>query len=91
MVSTNVGNEFSINVISRVARNLAIMKVTINNEQYTFNENISLEDAVSSLELKETKGIALALNEQIIPRSKWNETILNNEDKILIIGAVAGG
>lgn len=67
------------------------MKVTINNEQYTFNENISLEEAVLSLELNETKGIALALNEEIIPRSKWSETILNNEDTIIIIGAVAGG
>jgi sulfur carrier protein len=67
------------------------MKIIINNENYTFDENTSLENAVSTLELKETKGIALALNEQIIPRSKWNETILYNEDKIIIIGAVAGG
>ena len=67
------------------------MQITINNEEYTFNENTSLENAIDSLQLEETKGIALALNEEIIPRSKWNEIILNNEDKIIIIGAVAGG
>ncbi|MFN8296152.1 MAG: sulfur carrier protein ThiS [Chitinophagales bacterium] len=67
------------------------MIISINNETYTFNENTSLEKAIDTLELEEKKGIALALNEEIIPRSKWNETILNNEDKIIIIGAVAGG
>lgn len=67
------------------------MIITINNNQYIFDENTSLENAIDKLKLEETKGIALALNEQIIPRSQWNETILNNEDKIIIIGAVAGG
>ncbi len=67
------------------------MTITINNNQYTFDENTSLAQAIETLQLEETKGIALALNEAIIPRSKWNETILNNEDKIIVIGAVAGG
>ncbi len=67
------------------------MQITINNQSYTFNENTSLENAVESLELKETNGIALALNEEIIPKSNWQKTILYNEDKIIIIGAVAGG
>lgn len=67
------------------------MQITINNEVYTFEEHTYLEQAIETLQLEETKGIALALNEEIIPRSKWNETILNNEDKIIVIGAVAGG
>ena len=67
------------------------MKVTINNNEYTFEENTSLGIAVNFLQLEEATGIALALNEEIIPRSKWNETTLTNEDKIIIIGAVAGG
>ncbi|MBP8192253.1 MAG: sulfur carrier protein ThiS [Chitinophagales bacterium] len=67
------------------------MQITINNQSYTFDEHVSLEKAVLQLELEDTTGIALALNEEIIPRSKWNETILTNEDKIIIIGAVAGG
>ncbi|MFN8237246.1 MAG: sulfur carrier protein ThiS [Chitinophagales bacterium] len=67
------------------------MTITINNNQYTFDENTSLAQAIETLQLEETKGIALALNEAIIPRSKWNETVLTNEDKIIIIGAVAGG
>jgi len=67
------------------------MIITINNNSYEFESEISLEDAIHRLQLEETKGIALALNEAIIPRSQWKETILYNEDKIIVIGAVAGG
>lgn len=67
------------------------MQVTINKQNYQFNEHTSLETAIETLELKETNGIALALNEEIIPRSEWQKTILFDEDKIIIIGAVAGG
>ncbi|HQV77636.1 MAG TPA: sulfur carrier protein ThiS [Chitinophagales bacterium] len=67
------------------------MQIYINHESYHFDENSSLEKAISSLQLKETKGIALALNEEIIPQNKWQEMTLNDGDKIIIIGAVAGG
>lgn len=66
------------------------MQITINNQPYQFDENTSLENAICTLEIEED-GIALALNEEIIPKSNWQKTILNNEDKIIIIGAVAGG
>lgn len=67
------------------------MRITINNQIYQFDENTTLENAIHSLQMEETKGIALALNEEIIPRSQWKETVLINEDKIIVIGAVAGG
>jgi len=37
------------------------------------------------------KGIAVALNNRIIPLSVWAETILNNNDSVLIITATQGG
>ena len=67
------------------------MQIIINNHAYTFDEETTLDNAVDSLQLEEKNGIALALNEEIIPRSEWNKTILFDEDKIIIIGAVAGG
>ena len=67
------------------------MQIIINKQAYQFDENTSLESAIETLELKETNGIALALNEEIIPKGEWQKTILFDEDKIIIIGAVAGG
>jgi sulfur carrier protein len=67
------------------------MQITINNQPYQFNEASSLEGILDSLKLIETAGIAVALNEAIIPKSEWNKTMPSDEDKIIIIGAVAGG
>ncbi len=44
------------------------------------------------LELKgKTKGIAIALNNQVIPQESWPSTPLSENDSILIIAATPGG
>ncbi|WP_156307754.1 sulfur carrier protein ThiS [Sphingobacterium endophyticum] len=44
------------------------------------------------LELKgKTKGIAIALNNQVIPQDSWSTTLLSENDSILIITATPGG
>lgn len=67
------------------------MNIVVNNETYDFAGNASLENVVEHLGIDETKGIALALNETIIPKSEWQQTQIAEGDKIIIIGAVAGG
>jgi len=37
------------------------------------------------------KGIALALNGEVVPRGRWAETLLTNGDTVEIVGAVQGG
>lgn len=50
-----------------------------------------LEECIE-LELKgKTKGIAVALNNQVIPRINWSSTPLTENDSILIITATSGG
>lgn len=39
----------------------------------------------------EKKGIAVAVNEQIIPRHQWKEYTLQQNDRILVITAAQGG
>lgn len=67
------------------------MNIRINNQDYEFEENTTLYQALVFLHMQDKKGIAVAVNDEIIPQSKWDETRLNMEDKIIIIGAVAGG
>ena len=67
------------------------MNVTVNNALYDFEENAGLEQILEQLRIEETKGVALALNEEIIPKSEWPNTKITEGDKIIIIGAVAGG
>jgi sulfur carrier protein len=37
------------------------------------------------------KGFALAINNSVIPKAKWSETILTDNDKIVLIKAACGG
>jgi len=39
----------------------------------------------------ERKGIALALNGEVVPRGRWHETGLSDGDAVEIVGAVQGG
>ena len=68
------------------------MNITINGEVLTVKEQMKLNEFVElRLNGKEPRGIAVALNEMIIPKSKWNETALNENDNVEIVHAVQGG
>lgn len=41
--------------------------------------------------LHEARGIAVAVNEEVIPRNAWASHTLNENDSILIITATQGG
>ena len=54
------------------------------------NSDASLDVVLGQLEIA-SKGIAIAVNQEIIPRDKWGETKLNKNDKVLVIKATQGG
>ncbi len=39
----------------------------------------------------ETRGIAVALNGEIVSRSEWSSTLINDNDSIEVVTAAAGG
>lgn len=68
------------------------MELTINHARKTFDILPETLEALMAIEVPhKRKGIAVALNNRIIPQSFWAETILNNNDSILIITATQGG
>lgn len=68
------------------------MELTINHTLRTFDALPENLEALIAMELPEKKkGIAVALNNRIIPQSFWAETFLSNKDSILIITATQGG
>ncbi|MEZ4880116.1 MAG: sulfur carrier protein ThiS [Chitinophagales bacterium] len=64
--------------------------VFVNKEALEIADHTSLQQVIEKV-LTEIDGIAIALNENIIPKDDWQTTILNDKDDIIIIGAVAGG
>ena len=68
------------------------MKIKLNGEEKIFEKELSINELViTKLNSDEPKGVAVALNFKIIPKQKWNETILKENDEIEIVHAVQGG
>ena len=66
------------------------MRLLINSEPKDFSgKNIS--ELMQSLQMAGTNGIALAVNEKVVPKTDWERFPLNDNDKILIIKATQGG
>jgi sulfur carrier protein len=68
------------------------MELTINHTLRTFDVLPETLEVLMAIEIpQKRKGIAVALNNRIIPQSFWAETFLNDKDSILIITATQGG
>jgi sulfur carrier protein len=68
------------------------MKVIINDTSLDFlSSTETLKEAVLHFGIKDFKGLAVAVNNSIIPINSWEEFNLNENDSITIIRATQGG
>ncbi|MDE0772081.1 MAG: sulfur carrier protein ThiS [Salibacteraceae bacterium] len=67
------------------------MEVIVNNSATQVHNESSLSELISTLNLIEQKGIAIALNNKVVTKTKWESTTLSEKDKITIIKATQGG
>lgn len=66
------------------------MKIIYNGTSLEIKENLSLSILISELKL-ETKTIAAAVDEQIVPKKNWENFILKEGMNLDIFKLVAGG
>jgi sulfur carrier protein len=68
------------------------MELKINNQNKQFSLDSLTIQALLDLEIPEKQnGIAVAINNTVIPKTNWNSYQLNETDDILIISATQGG
>ncbi len=67
-----------------------MITVNVNNTAHTFNSPSNLQDLLTQLTISE-KGIAVAVNNQIISKSDWSRRELTEGENVLIIRATQGG
>lgn len=65
------------------------MNIRINDKETEVGAK-SLLELATELSLPE-KGVAVAVNNKMVPRAQWGDTRLNNGDNVVIIKAVCGG
>ena len=68
------------------------MELKINNQTKPFALDSLTVQALLDLEIpNKQNGIAVAINNIVIPKSNWDSQHLNETDEILIISATQGG
>ena len=67
-----------------------MITIQVNHELKSIEQQTSLESLLNILKIS-LKGIAVAINNQIITKSAWSSTLLNENDNVTIIQATQGG
>jgi len=68
------------------------MELKINNQTKQFASDSLTVQSLLDLEIPEKQnGIAVAINDTVIPKVNWNSHLLKETDDILIISATQGG
>ena len=66
------------------------MYIKVNNETQEISEKTTVMALVEDLKIQ-TKGIAIAINYNVVKRADWISKILQQEDDVLIIRSTQGG
>lgn len=67
-----------------------IIEITVNQVKTELPQNSTILYLLQHKKI-DTTGIAVALNQNIVPKQKWDNTVLQHNDKVLIIHASQGG
>jgi len=54
-------------------------------------ESGTLADVLSQLDISRPDGIAIAVNDTVIPKGEWEGYRLKSDDKVFVIRATQGG
>ena len=67
------------------------MTVFVNDQPRALVAGTALVDLLRELGLTERKGVAIAINDEVVPRSTWPARPLSDGERILVIQATQGG
>lgn len=66
------------------------MKVLVNNKEVEIAEKSTIAQLIQFLQLPD-KGVAIAVDNKMIPKTEWNGFILKENAHVVIIKAACGG
>lgn len=69
------------------------MQLQINGQAQTLTlqDQPTVHDVLVCLDVPTVRGVAVALNDQVVPRSQWSQTPVHSHDRLEIIQATQGG
>ena len=66
------------------------MTVVVNGEPRELQRGTTVADVVALLG-RRPQGLAVAVNEEVVPRTRWPATTLHERDRVEVLTAAAGG
>ena len=70
--------------------NLNVAKIQLNGDSYEINMGINLNELLNKLKIKRNK-VAIEVNGEIVEKNKYQNLILNKDDKVEIVHFIGGG
>ena len=67
------------------------MKVLINGGYEELDDQATIASVLSTIGIQETRGVAVAVDSEVIPRTDWDSRRLTEGQKIEVLRAVQGG
>jgi sulfur carrier protein len=67
------------------------MRIHVNDTARDLPAAATLADLARELGLADRKGVAVALNDAVVPRAAWPARLLAEGDRVLVIQATQGG
>lgn len=67
------------------------MKISVNNQTKEVPGKVDLSSLLALLNITDKSSVAIAVNQQVIPRQEWDKKIVKENDKVLLITAYEGG
>jgi sulfur carrier protein len=68
-----------------------MVQITINRESFLLPDAGVLSDVLPLLDIERPDGIAIAVNDNVIPRGDWQQYRLRADDRVFVIRATQGG
>ncbi len=67
------------------------MTIFVNDKEFSFEGPLSLGLLLKQIELKDLRGMAVAVNDRVVPKNNWDSSMLNENDRVILIKAARGG
>jgi sulfur carrier protein len=67
------------------------MEVIVNQQKFTVSVECSVAQLLALTFDRPATGMAVAVNQTIVPKANWNTHLLHPQDQIILIKATQGG
>jgi sulfur carrier protein len=67
------------------------MEINLNDKLQQIDAQTTVQALLDKWYGDKQKGIAVAINSTVIPKTNWNDHLLNDKDEVLVIKATQGG